>query len=73
MRSDWADAQSDLSLHWVHRSFCWFCHAAAHMGMSCLEGYLTWPPPFSCRIRIRVDATSAGFIYEKKIPSLLCR
>ena len=23
--SDWADAQADLSLHWVHRSFCWFC------------------------------------------------
>ena len=24
-----ADAQPDLSLHWAHRSFCWFCHAAA--------------------------------------------
>ena len=23
-------AQSDLSLGWVHKSFCWFCHAAAH-------------------------------------------
>ena len=22
--------QADLSLRWVHRSFCWFCHAAAH-------------------------------------------
>ena len=20
----------DLSLCWVHRPFCWFCHAAAH-------------------------------------------
>ena len=29
--SDWADAQADLSLRWVHRSFCWFCHEAAHM------------------------------------------
>ena len=28
--SDWADAQADLSLRWVHRSFCLFCHAAAH-------------------------------------------
>ena len=27
--SDWADAQADLSLRWVHRSFCWFCHAVA--------------------------------------------
>ena len=31
LRSDWADAQADLSLHWAHRSFCWFCHAAAHL------------------------------------------
>ena len=29
--SDWANAQADLSLRWAHRSFCWFCHAAAHM------------------------------------------
>ena len=27
--SDWVDAQADLSLRWVHRSFCWFCHEAA--------------------------------------------
>ena len=26
---DWADAHADLSLRWVHRSFCWFCHAVA--------------------------------------------
>ena len=29
--SDWADARSDLSLCRAHRSFCWFCHAAAHI------------------------------------------
>ena len=29
--SDWAGAQADLSLRWAHRSFCWFCHAAAHL------------------------------------------
>ena len=29
--SDWADAQADLSLRWVQRSFCWFCHEAAQM------------------------------------------
>ena len=27
--SDWADAQADLSLCWVHLSFYWFCHAMA--------------------------------------------
>ena len=30
LRSDWADAQADLSLCWAHRSFCWFCYEAAH-------------------------------------------
>ena len=29
--SDWADAQADLNLRWAHMSFCWFCHAAAHL------------------------------------------
>ena len=29
--SDWADAQADLSLRWAYRSFCWFCHEAAHL------------------------------------------
>ena len=24
-------AQADLSLHWMYRSFCWFCHAAVHL------------------------------------------
>ena len=31
--SDWADAQADLSLHWAHMPFCWFCHEAAHISM----------------------------------------
>ena len=29
--SDWADAQTDLSLHWAHVPFCWFYHAATHI------------------------------------------
>ena len=28
------DAQADLSLRWAHRSFCWFCHEAAHFTVS---------------------------------------
>ena len=27
--SDWADAQTDLSLRWAHMPYCWFCHEAA--------------------------------------------
>ena len=30
LRSDWVDAQADLSRHWA-QSFCWFCHEAAHL------------------------------------------
>ena len=29
--SDSTDAQADLSLCWVHRSFCWFYHAPTHL------------------------------------------
>ena len=29
--SEDAVAQADLMLRWAHRSFCWFCHAAAQM------------------------------------------
>ena len=35
LRSDWTDtqwvgAQADLSLHWPHKSFCWFCPTVPH-------------------------------------------
>ena len=29
--SDWADAQADLRLCYVHISFCWFCCEATHI------------------------------------------
>ena len=29
--SDWADVQPDLSLHWSHKPYCWFCRAAAQL------------------------------------------
>ena len=35
--SDWADAQADLTLCGMHRSFCWFCHEAAHMKKKSLQ------------------------------------
>ena len=35
--SDWADAQADLSLCWVHVPFCWFCHKVAHI---CVKQYM---------------------------------
>ena len=30
LRSDWADAQADLSLRWADMPFCRFCHEVAH-------------------------------------------
>ena len=48
---DWSkgmDAQADLSLHWasrwMHKSFCWFCHATAHIESQLwsLLFYWTW-------------------------------
>ena len=29
--SNWMDAQADLSLRWVHKPFCWFCHEGAQI------------------------------------------
>ena len=29
--SEWADAQADVCLRWAHKSFYWFCHAAAQL------------------------------------------
>ena len=37
LRSDWADAQADLSLRWAHMSFCRFCHEVAHFPL-CVPG-----------------------------------
>ena len=38
--SDWVDAQTDPSLCWAHRSFCWFCHTAAQMSFCTIsEGF----------------------------------
>ena len=43
-----ADAQADLSLHWAHRWFCWFCHAAAQM--LCLwNKAFSWKMSVHCR------------------------
>ena len=36
--SDWADAQAVLNLRWAHRSFYWFCRAAAQV-RSCFRCY----------------------------------
>ena len=47
---DWADAQADLSLHWVQRSFCWFCLETADFMMK------IWPQKCSCRLWARVRA-----------------
>ena len=30
LRSAWAD----LSLHWAHMPFCWFCHEAAQIALT---------------------------------------
>ena len=43
--ADWVDAQADLSLRWAHRSFCWFCHEAAHICMIfCIRVHSTVAP-----------------------------
>ena len=36
-----AHAQADLSFRCVHRSFNWFCHAAAHLSLVCFNNSFT--------------------------------
>ena len=44
LRSDWADAQADLSLCWRHMPFCWFCHEAPQIvkGFTAFKGIKPW-------------------------------
>ena len=38
-----AKSQADLSLHWAHMPFCWFCHVAAHFNIrQDLKTFLTY-------------------------------
>ena len=49
--SDWTDAQADLILCWVHRSFCWFYHAVAHFPLlhcTNLKNLNNWKKCYNC-------------------------
>ena len=48
-----ADAQADLSLHWAHMQFCWFCHEAAIQ--TTVLGCVSRLVPFDCKIRYRSE------------------
>ena len=39
---DWADAQADLSLRWLHMPLCWFCDEAAQMSYVRRRGSLVF-------------------------------
>ena len=62
--SDWVDAQDDLSLRWVHRSFCWFCHQALILSKVKFKTYtsesMTW-------LKFRQGPTKLLF-YNKHTP-----
>ena len=54
---DWADAQADLSLHRAYRSFCWFCHALAHIILNSLPMF-AWSLNALCRPHVHVFCLS---------------
>ena len=39
--SDWADDEANLSLRWIHRSLCWFCHVSGNMHLFALASHKT--------------------------------
>ena len=42
--SDWADAQADPSLRWVHMPFCRFCHALVQILVRLINTLFTLNP-----------------------------
>ena len=60
------DAQADLSLRWAHRSFWWFCHAAAYLryktlSMNLKNGLLPLNPK-QC-FQVRLSTCKIGLLY----------
>ena len=62
--SDWANAQSDLSLHWAHRSFCWFRRAAAHLVDVCRIFYAAVISSRELNNRIVYNDAFCGWIMQ---------
>ena len=71
--SDCADAQSDLSLHWLYKSYCRFCCVLAHLYFDyCIcvvvSGYYTFliPSSFSASwgLCFVILVFSGNFIYN---------
>ena len=56
--SVWANAQADLSLRWLHRSFCWFCPAQAD-----IESYQIMFQHY-----LQMPVTGSGFILRIFFP-----
>ena len=60
--SDWADAQADPSLCWVHMPFCWFCLAAAHLLKGKSACLTTCLPVFLFAYLGNINSTKASCI-----------
>ena len=62
LRSDWADAQADLSLRWAHVSVCWFCRVVAQIVLlnDLLEGVIS--VIFTILLMKRLNNTESGIL-----------
>ena len=56
--SDWVDGQADLSLRWVHMSFCWFRCAAAYIFGQCKQ----WQTQLLCFFNATTSKKLTGHI-----------
>ena len=50
--SDWADAQADLSLRWVYRSFCWFFSCAGWSSTICYGHFEILISFVTCKLNV---------------------
>ena len=60
--SDWADAQTHLNPRCAHWSFCWFCHAVAHIKW--IRKILIWLR--SCQVIVPQFIKSLWILIEVK-------
>ena len=68
--SVWADAQTDLSLCWEHRWFCWFCRAVAHFIQLRHNGSTKWQMSHSMTKSIKWHVPSEDSDQTGRMPRL---
>ena len=72
LRSDWADAQADLSLRWAHRSIYWFCRTQAHLSRITAKPTICYMLPAKTQISLSLVSLRWCFKDSQWVKAVLC-